>query len=156
MSSSNKTNLHDRLLPLIAIERGLRAVLLFAIGAVLLTHPHTDWGAQITTLARDTGFDPRSNGIHKLVDKVSSISPRKYTFFGIVALAYAVLEGAEAYGLWRRRRWGEYLTVVATSLLFLPEIYEIVHKLSPLKIAALLVNVAVVIYLIRQLREPEV
>ena len=35
-----------------------------------------------------------------------------------------MLEGAEAYGLWMRKRWGEWLTVVATSLFFIPEIWE--------------------------------
>jgi len=48
---------HDRLLPLIAIERSLRAVVLLGIGIVLLTHPHTDWGSKITQLAHDLGFD---------------------------------------------------------------------------------------------------
>lgn len=147
---------HDRLLPWIAAERGARAVLLLAIGVVLITHPHTDWGSKITDLARHVGFDPSSNGIHKLIDKVRSISSRKYEVFGAVALAYAVLEGAESYGLWRKRRWGEYLTVVATSLLFIPELYELAHKVSVLKVLALVVNVAVVVYLIRQLREVDV
>lgn len=147
---------HDRLLPWIAAERGVRAIVLVGIGVVLLTHPHTDWGSRITDLARHLGFDPSSNGIHKLIDKVRSISSSKFEVFGAVALGYAVLEGAEAYGLWRRRRWGEYLTVVATSLLFVPELYELAHKVSVLKILALLVNIGVVGYLIRQLREPEV
>jgi uncharacterized membrane protein (DUF2068 family) len=72
--------------------------------------------------------------------------------FGIVALGYGVLEGAEAYGLWMRRRWGEWLTVLATSLLFIPEIWELSKNASPLKVGALLVNIAVVAYLIRRLR----
>ena len=33
----------------------------------------------------------------------------------VVAIAYAVLEGLEAWGLWHERRWAEYLTVVATA-----------------------------------------
>ena len=73
--------------------------------------------------------------------------------YGIIALAYGALEGAEGYGLWRRRRWGEYLTVLATSLLFIPEIWELTHKASPLKVGALLVNIAVVAYLIFRLRD---
>lgn len=157
MSTSARSDpRHDRLLPWIAAERSLRAVLLLAVGIVLLTHPHTDWGSKITDLAHHVGFDPSSNGIHKLIDKVRGISSRRYEVFGAVALAYAVLEGAEGYGLWRRRRWGEYLTVVATSLLFIPEVYELTHKISVLKILALVVNIAVVAYLVRQLRQPEV
>ncbi len=72
--------------------------------------------------------------------------------YGIIALAYGALEAAEGYGLWRRRRWAEYLTVLATSLLFIPEIWEIATKPSLLKLGALLVNIAVVAYLICRLR----
>jgi uncharacterized membrane protein (DUF2068 family) len=143
---------NDRLLPWIAAERSVRAVLLVAIGLVLITHPHTDWGRTITDATNRLGFDPRSNGIQRVIAKVRAISPDKYTVFGIIAIAYGVLEGVEGYGLWRRRPWAEYLTVVATSLLFIPEIDEIAKSPTFLKAAALLVNLAVVAYLVYRLR----
>ncbi len=143
---------HDRLLPWIAAERTIRSIVLLAIGVVLITHPHTNWGNSITNLARHLGFDPSRNGIQKIIAKVRAISPDKYEVFGVIAVAYGLLEGAEAYGLWRRRRWGEYLTVVATSLLFIPEIYELAEKPSALKVAALLLNILVVVYLVVRLR----
>ncbi|MEA2372742.1 MAG: hypothetical protein QOH12_3136 [Solirubrobacteraceae bacterium] len=130
----------------------LRAVGLVAIGLVLITHPHTDWGKTITDLAQHVGLDPSRNGIQRVIAKVQAISPNKYTVFGIIAIAYGVLEGVEGYGLWRRRVWAEYLTVVATSLLFIPEIIELSKSLTPLKISALLVNIAVVVYLAFRLR----
>jgi uncharacterized membrane protein (DUF2068 family) len=142
----------DRLLPWIAAERSVRAVILVAIGLVLVTHPHTDWGRTITTVSQHLGFDPTSNGIQRLIAKVRAISPDKYAVFGAIAIAYGVLEGVEGYGLWRRRAWAEYLTVVATSLLFIPEIDEIAKSPTALKIGALLVNVAVVGYLVFRLR----
>ena len=142
----------DRWLPLIAAERGVRTLALLAIGIVLLTHPHTDWGRVITDAARSTGVDPSGNGIQKLIAKVRRISPHRYTVFGLVAIAYAGLEGAEAYGLWRRRVWGEYLTVVATSLLFIPEIWELTKTVTVFKVGALIANVAIVIYLTHRLR----
>jgi len=142
----------DRLLPLIAIERSIRAVALIAIGLVLITHPHTDWGKTITDLSQHVGLDPSRNGIQRLIAKVQAISPDKYTVFGIIAIAYGVLEGVEGYGLWRRRRWAEYLTIVATSLLFVPEVYELTKTQTPLKVGALLANIAIVVYLIVRLR----
>lgn len=142
----------DRLLPWIAAERAIRCVGLVAIGLVLLTHPHTNWSQTISDLARHLGFDPSGNGIQKIITKIKAISSRRYEVFGVIAIAYGVLEGVEAYGLWRRRRWGEYLTVLATSLLFIPEIWEIVKKPSALKVAALVVNLVIVVYLIVRLR----
>jgi uncharacterized membrane protein (DUF2068 family) len=61
---------------------------------------------------------------------------------------YAAIEGAEAVGLWYQRRWAEYLTFVATAL-FLPlEVYELTRTVSPFKLIALLLNLAIVVYLI--------
>ena len=142
----------DRLLPLIAAERTVRAILLVAIGLVLITHPHTDWGKTITDLTNRLGFDPTSNGIQRLIAEVRAISPDRYTVYGGIAIAYGLLEGVEAYGLWRRRRWAEYLTIFATSLLFVPELVEIAKTPTALKIGAFLVNLAVVAYLVFRLR----
>jgi uncharacterized membrane protein (DUF2068 family) len=59
-----------------------------------------------------------------------------------------VLEGTEAVGLWKERRWAEYLTAVATAG-FLPfEIIELSKKVSPLKVGTFVVNIAILVYLI--------
>ena len=144
----------DRLLPWIAAERTVRAIVLVSVGIVLVTHPHTDWGKTISDGARDIGLNPSDNGIERIIAKIHAISPGRYTFFGGVAIAYGLLEAVEGYGLWRRRTWAELLTVFATSLLFIPEVWEIVKRPTVLKAAALLINVAVVAYLVRRLRRP--
>jgi len=142
----------DRLLPWIAAERTVRAIVLVLAGIALIANPHHDWGKTVVNFARDLGLNPNSNGIEKIIHKLHAISSSRFAVYGIIALAYGALEAAEGYGLWRRRRWAEYLTVLATSLLFVPEIWEIASKASPLKIGALLVNIAVVGYLILRLR----
>ena len=145
----------DRLIKAIALERGFRAIVLVSIGIVLMTHAHTDWGHTINVVARQLGFDPSRNGIQQLIDKVEAISPTKYFFFGVVAVGYGILEGVEGYGLWRRRRWAEYLTVIATCLLFIPEIDELAKRVTALKVAALIVNIVIVVYLGWRLRRDE-
>src|SRR5947209_2640994 len=54
----------------------------------------------------------------------------------------------EAFGLWYQKRWAEYLTFVATTALLPLEAYELTRKLSPFKIVAIVVNVAIVVYLL--------
>jgi uncharacterized membrane protein (DUF2068 family) len=152
VSSAPPRARQDRLLPWIAAERTVRALLLLAVGVVLVTHPHTDWAAEISSLARRLGLDPSGNGIRRIIDRIRRVSHHEDLVFGTVALAYGVLEGAEAYGLWRRRGWGEWLTVLATSLLLIPELWEIVKSASFLKVAGLLVNLLVVGYLLWRLR----
>jgi uncharacterized membrane protein (DUF2068 family) len=141
-----------RLLPWIAGERFVRGLLLVGIGVVLVTHTHTDWGRVLTTTARHLGLDPSRNGIRRLSSEASALSPHRLVLYGMAAMAYGVLEGVEGYGLFRRRRWAEYLTVVATSLLFVPEIWELVKKPGPLKAGGLAVNALIVAYLVHRLR----
>jgi uncharacterized membrane protein (DUF2068 family) len=142
----------DRLLPWIAAERAFRALLVLAVGIVLLSHPHTDWAAEITHLARRLGFDPNSNWVQRIVKKVKRIGAHEDTLFGSLALVYAALEGTEAYGLFRRRRWGEWLTVFATSLFLIPEVWELTKSVTALKAGALVVNLLIVVYLLWRLR----
>jgi uncharacterized membrane protein (DUF2068 family) len=141
-----------RLLPWIAAERAVRGVLLLLVGLVLVTHTNTDYGRDISRLAQHLGFDPASNGIRRLSGAAERLTPAKIRFYGVVAIAYGLLEGVESYGLFHRRRWAEYLTVVATVLLFVPEIDELVKKPSLLKVGAILVNLVIVIYLTVRLR----
>jgi uncharacterized membrane protein (DUF2068 family) len=144
---------HDRLLPWIAAERAVRAIVLLAVGVVLVSHPHADWAGEISRLAERLGLDPRDNWIQRIMDDVRKVKAHQDVVFGAIALAYGALEGVEAYGLWTCRRWGEWLTVVATSLLLVPEVWELTKSATPLKVGALLVNLAVVAYLLWRLRK---
>ena len=56
----------------------------------------------------------------------------------VVAVAYAVVEGTEAVGLWFEKRWAEYLTVLATAG-FLPlELHELTVRVTVLRVLALI------------------
>jgi uncharacterized membrane protein (DUF2068 family) len=67
---------------------------------------------------------------------------------GFIAAAYALLEGVEAIGLWLRRRWAEYLTFIATTILLVPEVYELTGTITVFKILALIINILVAAYLL--------
>ncbi len=143
---------HDRLLPWIAGERAFRTLVLLAVGIALVTHPHANWASDVSHLARRLGLDPNDNWIQRLINDVSKLHAHQDLVFGTAAIAYGALEGTEAYGLFKRRRWGEWLTVLATSLLFIPEIWELTKSATLLKVGAVLVNVAIVLYLLWRLR----
>ena len=123
----------DRLLPWIAAERALRAVLLAGVGIVLLTHLHENWAGDVTDLARKAGLDPKDNWIQRILHDATKLNASRAFLFGIVALGYAALEGTEAYGLWNRRRWAEWLTVLATSLLLIPEVWALTKNATVLQ-----------------------
>ena len=96
----------------------------------------------------------KTTGSSGILHDAAKLNASKAFLFGIVALAYAALEGTEAYGLWNRRRWAEWLTVLATSLLLIPEVWALTKSATVLKVGALVVNVAIVAYLLVRLRAP--
>lgn len=66
----------------------------------------------------------------------------------VFLLGYGAIQIAEGVGLWLLKRWGEYLAVVATSA-FLPiEVYELVERVTVLRVGALVLNLAAVAYLL--------
>ena len=59
-----------------------------------------------------------------------------------------MVEGTEAVGLWYEQRWAEYLTALATAG-FLPfEVHELTNRVSVLRVSALVINLAVLVYLV--------
>jgi len=143
---------HDRLLPWIAAERAFRAIVLLGVGIALVSNPHANWASDISHLAQHLGLDPKENWVQRIIEDVKKIHANQDLIFGLAAMGYGILEGVEAYGLFTRRRWGEWLTVVATSLLFIPEVWELTKSASVLKVGAVVLNVAVVVYLLWRLR----
>jgi uncharacterized membrane protein (DUF2068 family) len=83
---------------------------------------------------------------------VDALRPESVLMMSVVSVTYAGLLLIEGLGLWFEFSWAAYLTVLSTSL-FLPfELYEIIERITALRVGILLVNIAIVVYLIRQLK----
>ena len=102
----------------------------------------------IRALYRDLGFNVSHSKLLGLVHHAFALSPRWLTLLAAGLAVYALIELAEAVGLWLGQRWGEYFAAAATSI-FLPyEIYDLTGKITWLRIAALVINLLLVIYLV--------
>ena len=66
---------------------------------------------------------------------------------GALVLVYAAVRFAEAYGLWRERRWAEWLAALSGGIYVPVEIYELTRGVTWIKLAALILNACVVAYL---------
>jgi uncharacterized membrane protein (DUF2068 family) len=141
-----------RLVQVIALERMLRGLLLVAAGIYLLANSGANFGDIANHIARRLELDPQRAWIRHIVDKLGHLKKHEVQFFGVLALGYAGLEITEGVGLFYRKRWAEWLTVVATSLLIPLEVYELVRHPSALKAVGITVNVAIVLYLYRVVR----
>ena len=89
-----------------------------------------------------------THGLLHDVERLVTLQSGTLRIVALVAAAYALLEGAEAVGLWYQQRWAEYLTFVATTLLVPVEVWELTKTVSPFKVVALIVNLAIVVYLL--------
>jgi uncharacterized membrane protein (DUF2068 family) len=146
-------------LRLIAVDRafhflvlGVLAVALFVVAA----HESQLRGSFYRVLSDLQGPVAASTqhpqGLVKRLRDLLSLRTGTLQAVAFVAAAYAVLEGVEAVGLWYGRRWAEYLTFIATTALLPLEVYELSNRVSVFKVAAFVVNVVVVIYLLRAKR----
>jgi uncharacterized membrane protein (DUF2068 family) len=95
-----------------------------------------------------SGWRPMLHLIHWL----SEMNAHSMTLIVLITCAYAALYTVEGIGLWLQKRWAEYLTTIATSSLIPFELWELTRGPTPLKIAALVINIAIVVYLIHVLR----
>lgn len=143
-------------LRLIAIDRALHfvvlallavAVFLFASHELQLRHVFYRIVNAVQGSAGGPTHRPHG-GLLASLEHVADLSSTTLYAVAAAAGAYALLEGVEAVGLWFQRRWAEYLTFVAT-IVFIPyEVYELVRAISPFKVVAFVVNVAIAIYLL--------
>jgi uncharacterized membrane protein (DUF2068 family) len=146
---------HDRFVQAIAIFKLLKTILflLAALGAFGLMQQGVadrarEWGS-------DLAFTTGQQLTRRVIMMITGLSRSKIGALGLVALFYSALFATEGVGLWREKRWAEYLTVAATGSLIPFEVWEIFHRPSPIKFATFVGNVAVVIYLIYRLRRPK-
>ena len=84
---------------------------------------------------------------------LSGANDEKIEALGGLAFAYAILFLIEGTGLLMRKRWAESFTIIVTGSLLPFEIYELFREATAAKVATVVINVAVVIYLVIRVRK---
>ncbi len=142
---------------LLAIERLVRGLFLVAaayavwrfVGARQTVQQVVDRDLPaVRDLSNRTGIDFVDAAPTRLLQHALNVGHTTLVLLAAGVLAYGLLELVEGYGLWIMKRWGEYVSVIGTSI-FLPlEIYELADKVSALKVATFLINLGAVAWLI--------
>jgi uncharacterized membrane protein (DUF2068 family) len=141
---------HDAFIKVIIVERIVKAIVLVTLGVGLLVAGQNGWLDRLADYAEnqlnlDVGRNIIVQLLFRVLDYIGSFN--HITILAVGALVYAALEATEGVGLALRRRWAEYLTVIATGILIPYEAYEVVNHVTLFKVGALLLNLAVVGYL---------
>jgi uncharacterized membrane protein (DUF2068 family) len=141
----------DTVIRLIILERLAKSAVLVVLAISLVVANRLGYLGQLSEELQEqlnltAGHGVISRALTWAVATLGHVLPN-VTVLALGALLYAALETTEGIGLARRRRWAEYLTVVATSVLIPFEVREVVARPTVFRIGALLVNVAIVAYL---------
>lgn len=136
----------------IAAYKFIKALGLFLVAVVVLGFVHTPWLEAAATWVQDVPLRTGHSLLMHWMSELLGMDPHRFEVIGIGACVYATLFLVEGFGLWFGKRWAEYLTVFATASLIPFEIWELARHVTPLKIGAIVLNVAIVIYLWRIVR----
>jgi uncharacterized membrane protein (DUF2068 family) len=146
----------NKLIRLIALFKLAKAALLVAVGFGALHLMNKDLAHVLEHWIAKLGLDPGNRFLGRALEKAANLTPDKIKGLGIVSFIYAALFLTEGIGLWLVKRWAEWFSVIITTSLIPLEIYEIYRHPSALKCLELIVNIAVVGYLVYRIRhEPE-
>jgi len=136
----------------IGVFRLIKAILLLGIGLGALKFLHKDLGLQIQEWFSYWQVDPDNRYLRSLVSKVSRVDDRNLVLMSVGTFFYAGLFLVEGIGLLLLKRWAEIFTVIVTASFIPLEIYHLTRQFSVMKIMVILVNTAIVVYLLWRLR----
>jgi len=143
----------DRVLRLIALFRFAKAVLLIAGGLAVLRLLRPGMASIVTQWIEQLPYAATHELGQRVIGLIFRLSPKRIEVIAAAAFAYAALFITEGTGLWLRKRWAEWLTVVATTSFIPFEAWEVAHHPRPVGLVILAINIAIVVYLGVQLRE---
>jgi uncharacterized membrane protein (DUF2068 family) len=145
------------ILRLFALERYARAVLFGALAFALWRFVANRASIEaalnhdmpvVRDIFQDLGVDISHSTVYGLVEHALTLSAGTAMLLAIGVTAYSAIEVVEGTGLWLARRWGEYFAMIATSLGLPLEIYDLTRKVSAIAVVLLVVNLALVAYLV--------
>jgi len=141
-----------RLIRLIALFKLLKAVLLIAVGVGALKLLHAGVTGALEEWVARMGLVPGSRYLGRLILEAATLTPNKIKDLEVGSFIYAGLFLTEGIGLWLLKRWAEWLTVIITSSLVPVEVYGIYRHPTAIKVLVLIINIAVVGFLLSRIR----
>jgi uncharacterized membrane protein (DUF2068 family) len=134
----------------------LQGLLLVAVGMGFLASVNQDLQTVVTDWVNALQVDIHNRYVAALLRKAGLIDGRQLKHLAGLTIGYGAIFVTEGIGLLFKKRWAEYLTMLVT-LSFVPlEVSELWKHFTALKLALLVINIAIVVYLIVMLkRQPD-
>jgi len=127
-----------------------KSATLAVLGVALLVARHSDPVDLLIRLALTVHLPLTSRVFERALLALANLTIARETALAIAAFGYSILMGAEGVALHLRKPWARWFTVGATCSLVPIEVYEIVREPHVGRVLVLVVNVAIVVYLIKR------
>ena len=124
----------------IAIIEAVKGLLVLLVGFGLLSLVHHDIEKFAAALVRHSHLNPASHYPHIFIEAAAKATDARLWLLATGAFIYAAARLIEAYGLWYRHRWAEVFALVTGALYIPVEIYELIERVTAVKIVVILVN----------------
>lgn len=147
------TNTESRLLRLIALFKFFKASILIVTGIGTLKLMHNDAATTLDHWFARLGLAPGNRFVDYAISKAANISPNRIKDLGLGSFVYAALFLTEGIGLWMLKHWAEWFTVVITASLIPLEVWELHRHPTAVKVLVLIINIAVIAYLLYRVRK---
>jgi uncharacterized membrane protein (DUF2068 family) len=134
----------DKLITLIGVLKLAKAVVLVAAAVSVLASLHDGVRSWLRELAAGSGREVVTSSIASL----TSYGPHRIEAISFGLFAYAAMFTVEGVGLITGKLWAEWLTLIITASFVPIELYEVLEKVSTVKVVVLIVNILIGIYLI--------
>ena len=138
---------------LIGVFKMVKTVVLTAAAVILIDSRHADVTPEAIRIVERLGIDPGSHYVRHALERFNGMSAHKHELFAVACLAYAALFATEGTGLLLKKHWGEYFTVFVTGSFMPFEVWELARHANATRVAALVINALVVVYLIVRIYE---
>ena len=145
----------DRALLVIAVFKFLKGALLLTLAFGALSLLHKNVALEVEHWLDQLRIDPDNEFIGTLLSKLQLVHTKELKEMSALGAGYAALFLVEGTGLLFRKRWAEWLTIVATSSLMPLEVHELIKEFTVVRLLVVLVNAAVVLFLIYRVRQKE-
>src|SRR5579859_647617 len=121
-------------LRLVAVFEAAKGVLVMLAGFGILALMHRDLQDYAEQLVAHMHLNPAKGYPEIFIDAAANATNARLWMLASFALAYSVVRWIEAYGLWRAKRWAEWVAVASGGIYVPAELYELARGVSWMKV----------------------
>jgi uncharacterized membrane protein (DUF2068 family) len=103
-------------------------------------------------------IDPDRHAAQAILHAADKLTDARVWIIALAAISYSTVRFVESWGLWNRRVWAEWFSLLSGALYLPWEILKLVERVTWVHLGVLLTNVAIVLYMlwvrVRSYRHP--